>query len=379
MKKVLKIIGFWLITGCLQLCAQNSGANIFDEEYYGFEVTGTDTGWWMQHPENFSIVSDKGSNGSSHSLKYTSSEIITGNKKAHGSSDTAMKIDLVKGTYTMNAMVWLAVDAEISALKMVVKPLFVNAVFDLSGLPKEQWVAVETTLVLDEAIVDGNLLVQVDTSAGGKGEMYIDDIELHTLLDQQQIPFISEINTIVENGVTLDAGTYEISLKVWVDNSTTLKSFYTYITEPWIASYWDLNGLQKGEWVSLKNEFTIDEPADNSEFRISVNNDPSYGGGKGAFYLDDIHIEPKESLSIDENHSRVGNNMVYPNPANEKVYFNLQDLASVVVYNSLGVVVHKIDKADASTVLDVSSFTRGIYPVKITSKGNVYLKKLIID
>lgn len=264
--------------------------NILNQDYYGFEK-GTE-GWWMQHPDNFSISNEQAANGSFGSLKYTNPNTASANLKAHGGTIPQMVINLSPGSYTMKAMVWLDPAAEITAFKTVLKPAFANTIFDLSSINKGEWVEVESTLNLTEAVSGGNFLVTVDKAFGGKGTMYIDNIQLFDVPPPvvEEIPISAEVHTLNSNNLTLDAGNYEITLKVWLDTDTTIKQFYTFIEEPWVSTKWDLSSIAKDQWVELTKEFSLYEKAEDTKFTIKVNNNPDFGGGKGAFYLDDIKI-----------------------------------------------------------------------------------------
>jgi hypothetical protein len=277
---------------------QTEYENILNEDYYGFEVSTGDDGWWMQQPENFSIDTNKGANSSSRSLKYTNATSFTGSKKAFGSTTISeMLINLDPGTYTLKAMVWIE-SGSLSNIKANFRTAGesdVNAIFDLSGVALGQWVEVSTNLTMGFAFADTNVRIMMDNSYG-TGTLFFDDFQL--LVEKtEEIPLISEIKTSGDENLSLESGNYEISLNVWLEETTTISKFYTYIVNPWVASEWDLSSIEKGKWVNLKQEFSIDQAVVDSEFRIVVNNDPEYGGGKGVFYVDDISFLKTSSNS----------------------------------------------------------------------------------
>jgi len=248
---IIAIVCFGFVKGN----AQGNLINVLNEAYYGFEANN---GWWMQHPDNFSIVDEKAANGSSRSLKYESDILIaTGSLKAHGSATIpGMKVDLDAGTYTMKAMVWIDPAAEITGFRLTLKPSFTNVIFDLSGQPKEEWVEVTSEIVLNSDTVDGNFQVIMEPTFGGKGILYIDDLQL---LDEappviETIAPSVEIVTNEEENISLEKGAYEVNLKVWIDATSTMKDFYTIVSEPWIATKWDISSIAKEEWVTLKKE-----------------------------------------------------------------------------------------------------------------------------
>ncbi|TXG36110.1 T9SS type A sorting domain-containing protein [Seonamhaeicola maritimus] len=294
---------FCLIALCfiLKLNAQGGLINILNEDYFGFEVSSGDDGWWMQQPENFSIVNDKGANGSSRSLKYTNATSFSGSKKAFGSTSIEdMLIDLEPGTYDVKAMVWLEAGSQISNIRINFRTdgqSEQNVFLNISSIATGQWVEVTGTLNLGFNFSDTNIRVLVHSADIGIGTFYLDDLQLWAEPPTEivQIPVSSKIETINKNNLTLKKGSYEISLKLWLDSNSTISNFYTLIDEPWVSTKWDLSSIAKDEWVELKEEFQIDEPASQAKFSLKVNNNPDLGGGKGFFYIDDIIIDKKKS------------------------------------------------------------------------------------
>lgn len=277
--------------------AQPNFANILDEAYYGFDRVSGDDGWWMQQ-DNWTIATNKGANGTSRSLKYSNATVFTGNKKAFGSTTIQeMLINLEPGDYEMKAMVWVESGAQISKIKTNFRTAGeadVNVVFDLSSIAKDQWVEVTTRLNISKAFVNTNVRIFMESSYGGVGTMYFDSLQI-LVEEKEEIPLLSQIHTSGNQNLNLEAGNYEMSLNVWLHEDATIKTFSTSIVEPWVSKKWDLSAIEKGEWVTLKQEFSIEEAAVNSEFRIFVNNNPEYGGGKGTFYLDDISFTKTSS------------------------------------------------------------------------------------
>lgn len=274
----------------------NEFVNILNEDYYGFEVTSGDDGWWMQQTENLSITNERGANGSSHSLKYTNATSFTGSKKAFGSTTISdMLIDLDPGIYDVSAMVWLASGSQISSVRANFRTAGfsdVNVVFNMNGIANDQWVKVTGQLNLTTAFTDTNVRIMFDSSATSIGTMYFDDL---VILDEappviDEIPSSAKIVTVGDNNLSLAKGNYDLSLKVWIDKEATIQGFYTNITEPWVSTKWEIDAIAKEEWVELKKQIVLEADAENSEFQIKVNNNPEYGGGKGVFYIDDINL-----------------------------------------------------------------------------------------
>jgi hypothetical protein len=73
---------------------------------------------------------------------------------------------------------------------------------------------------------------------------------------------------------------------------------------------------------------------------------------------------------------------LYPNPTNNE--FTLSGMVysscSMNIYNSEGKLVHSVKEIKSGLKVDVSTFRRGLYLVKITDENNrSAVKKLIID
>lgn len=91
--------------------------------------------------------------------------------------------------------------------------------------------------------------------------------------------------------VKLEAGTYTISLKVWLGKTSPL-AFSTNLaatdSTPFTPISWKLKKTVKGEWVELSQKITI-EKAISTKMGIQVSTNPKWGGA-GTFYVDDIKI-----------------------------------------------------------------------------------------
>lgn len=88
-------------------------------------------------------------------------------------------------------------------------------------------------------------------------------------------------------------------------------------------------------------------------------------------------------FSINKKPDVVGENpvaglVIYPNPANNKIYVDGDDVSVVEIYNSLGQRVLMVEGSDKTSV-DVVAFGNGVYVVRaITNEGNVTTKKVTI-
>ena len=132
-------------------------------------------------------------------------------------------------------------------------------------------------------------------------------------------------------------------------------------------------------------------------FRIydSNNNGICCTYGEGYYYIKDAHgnrfIEGdgeygagrSHLISIlkeydDVNETEASNMNIYPNPANNKIFVEGENIATVEIYNSLGQRIATAEGHD-NTSVDVASFENGVYVVRvITNDGNVNTKKVTI-
>ncbi|MDO6801786.1 T9SS type A sorting domain-containing protein [Wenyingzhuangia sp. 1_MG-2023] len=352
--------------------------NILDSEYYGFEVSTGDDGWWMQQPENWSIVTNKGADGSSRSLKYTNDASFTGSKKAFGSSTISeMLIALEAGNYDLKTKVWVETGANISAIKVNFRTegeTDVNVIFDLSTVAKDQWVELSIPFETSKPFVNTNVRLLMDASYGGIGTLYVDDLQL--LVNETElpteVPLIGEISTTESENLYLSTGSYEVSLQVWIESETTIPSFYTQISEPWISTEWEIEELPRDEWVGLKKEFVLNEKAENIDFKILVSNFSDDEAYKGSFYVDAIVFkkigEIEEVVLFDV--STVGESCQGKN--NGQININAQEEGSYYVLLE-GV------KTTFSRSISIENLNPGDYDFKIGSEESTTVNEYVVN
>lgn len=89
--------------------------------------------------------------------------------------------------------------------------------------------------------------------------------------------------------VTLEPGTYTISMKVWVSADKAPLSFTTNIKKPFVGINWKLKNVDTEQWVNLTQEIVIEEAVKASSLVVAVSTNIKRGG-TGTFYIDDIAI-----------------------------------------------------------------------------------------
>jgi len=75
---------------------------------------------------------------------------------------------------------------------------------------------------------------------------------------------------------------------------------------------------------------------------------------------------------------------IYPNPAKEVLFLNIEQLASpkpveVKAYNSMGKLIYQTVIKDANTAIDIGQWASGLYVIEIQQEGNRAFKKIIVE
>jgi hypothetical protein len=74
---------------------------------------------------------------------------------------------------------------------------------------------------------------------------------------------------------------------------------------------------------------------------------------------------------------------IYPNPANDEVTIEILNTiwynSSVNLYNVIGEIVYQTSVNDKHTVIDISSFTKGVYFIEVENNGIKKFKKLMVQ
>ncbi len=200
---------------------------------------------------------------------------------------------------------------------------------------------------------------------------------LYAANEEGEPPLVREIETSIGD-ISLEEGTYQISLSVYVNEGLQLSKFYTRIDEGWQVQEWDLSVAKQGEWVSLSNELLIDEAVVDSKFFIQVPNYQSIAGTNGSFYIDNITIR-KADVSA-HNPVHVFECEVYPNPVKDVLNMNLPVNSRVNIYNTMGTCVLMIPSSTQKQIkLPIQFLENGIYLVQITNQNKVLTKKIMVN
>jgi len=133
--------------------------------------------------------------------------------------------------------------------------------------------------------------------------------------------------------------------------------------------------------------FSLPEP-DTANFAFAagnVDNDSAYVGLGSVLYIDALEITYKPHIVGIDNNITETNHKVYPNPASEKLFFEVYDLLdeeiSLTIVNSQGKVVcrNEFKPSEKQQIgVDVSGLPGGIYYYNFSIKDKNYNGKLII-
>lgn len=94
-----------------------------------------------------------------------------------------------------------------------------------------------------------------------------------------------------DSKVTLPAGTYTASVKVWVGDDAP-SAFEISINTPWKTMYWKLKNVEKNKWVTLTQDISFEETT-GSKMTIKVQTKNMPSSGSCTLFIDDISIVAK--------------------------------------------------------------------------------------
>jgi hypothetical protein len=88
------------------------------------------------------------------------------------------------------------------------------------------------------------------------------------------------------------------------------------------------------------------------------------------------------STGINENNNNSFINL-YPNPSDGKITIEISkgddiNANQISIYNSIGSLVWQNSNSEALINIDISSFQKGIYFLKVQNKNNIHTEKIIV-
>ncbi len=146
----------------------------------------------------------------------------------------------------------------------------------------------------------------------------------------------------------------------------------------WSVPIWTRSFDQGQYWLNANIDLTLYTSA-TTKIRFKG----TTGSGTGSdIAIDDINISGTTNISDMYNSRQMIK--IYPNPAYNNLFVQFSektDNVDIAIYNVLGEAVQNIDKnsdVSDSYIIDISSFARGIYYLRIQSDGFSMVKEFII-
>lgn len=284
---ILAIMG----VGSMLNITQAQQANYLNPDHFSFEDGGAAV-YYQPNPNDYwSISTDRAAGSGLYSLRWSGTAPITETQKAKTKTGE-FAINLPTGDYTIKMKVWLASGADIPAFVFILREPWKSWTIQVDTILREQWVEISFPVTFTEAYIGASMMIKLDPVHIGNGTMYIDDIEIwgEKEPEPQFLPQISSVETSDSAHLSLLPGVYDVQMMFWKDPGTTISTFHSTISEPWVSLQWDVDTVTEGQWSQLSQEFVLEDTALNAKITLQVINDPQYGGGKGSIYIDDLEF-----------------------------------------------------------------------------------------
>lgn len=189
-------------------------------------------------------------------------------------------------------------------------------------------------------------------------------------------PSFSSYAETTSSNLTLEPGIYDMSLKIWEDANSSIPCFYSYILDPWITIKWDISSIEKGKWVNLTKEVTIEKAVTNANLRIQLYHLNDFGGSIGTLYLDDITFFRKSTIIVDTVTDSTFK--IYPNPATDKVTLVSNKNGLIYIQDFTAKTLKVIEKNEFEISIPINTLPKGIYFLRLVSEGKSESQKLIL-
>ena len=153
-----------------------------------------------------------------------------------------------------------------------------------------------------------------------------------------------------------------------------------------------IDGNMKGQWAGTSDNWSMQTypvTAGSHTLKWSYEKDVNTTGGSDCAWIDDIKLpaHANSTVSIHTDIEVAENTMdIYPNPANDNAYINLNltdnSEVSICIYNAVGQLVKTIDinlqSGENYVAVETSALTAGMYIVKANIGNSVITKNLSI-
>lgn len=189
-------------------------------------------------------------------------------------------------------------------------------------------------------------------------------------------------NMFAPNGsLDLPTGSNKVTMDLWIDPNTTINNLRVLLQNPYKTIDINLNGLEKGKWVTVSKSFTRNGASNTSTSngdRVRVQVRPQdISGSNVLFYVDNIKFD-RDNNTLTLNENKDYNFDIYPNPAKKNIKINSELNNSIQIFNSLGMEVKSIKNSLAVQDISVEDLSSGLYFVKVIHNKKSSTKKLLI-
>ena len=172
--------------------------------------------------------------------------------------------------------------------------------------------------------------------------------------------------------------TSSLYINVEVGSECEMSFYYKVSSESgWDIMYFKIDGAERGNWSGqvawTQASYTLTPGT--HELRWEYTKDSSVSSGDDCAWIDNVVFPPTTIITSVE--SVVKSNIaVYPNPMNDVLNIQLGDNQSdVVIFNSLGQEVRRIEMASGTIQVDMEGLNAGVYFVKTNGEINKVIKK----
>lgn len=177
-----------------------------------------------------------------------------------------------------------------------------------------------------------------------------------------------------------------LSIKMNTFKTDSLSFYYKISSEKGydFLEFWMDHKLM-GKWSgqdSLWKYMSVQVPKGNHEFQWKYVKDYGWAAGEDCARLDDIIFPPNDLYKNVEENNKTNEFQVYPNPANDRIYLQMQDhkLQNIYIRDVTGRIVQSKQGPNTSKIhqLNVNQLKKGVYIIIAETKdGQRFVKKFI--
>ena len=187
-----------------------------------------------------------------------------------------------------------------------------------------------------------------------------------------------EGNYCARSSAIQDGETSTLYINVVVGTESQISFYYKVSSESnYDKLHFYIDGAEKNNWsgeVAWTQASYALTPGTH-ELKWEYTKDVSVSSGSDCAWIDNVSF-PASTIITDVETVVENKVTVYPNPANDVLNIQLgDDQSDIVIYNSLGQVVRKVDALSGDVQINISDLQKGLYFVKINNEVLKVVKK----